>query len=98
MLAEALTLGDHPDYHWVPLTQIAPEAALAVVAAALVRMAERGPRSVVARARSGDRLTVEALGDPLRDRVRLVGPARIIATVEPSPELLHELGSPKSKV
>ena len=33
MLAETLSLGSHPDYRWVPLTQIAPEAALAVVAA-----------------------------------------------------------------
>jgi diaminopimelate epimerase len=60
----------------------------AVVAAALVRMTAGGPRTVEVRARSGDRLTVEATGDPLRDPVRLTGPARIVATVEPSPELL----------
>jgi monofunctional biosynthetic peptidoglycan transglycosylase len=33
MLAEAISTGSLPDYRWVPLAQIAPEAALAVVAA-----------------------------------------------------------------
>jgi len=60
----------------------------AVVAAAVAEMGDRDRRRVTVRARSGDELVVEALGDPLRDRVLLSGPTRIIATVEPSPELL----------
>jgi diaminopimelate epimerase len=60
----------------------------AVVAASVVAMCEHGDRRLTARVRSGDELLVEAVGDPLRDRIRLTGPARIVATIEPHPELL----------
>ena len=69
----------------------------AVVAAAVVEMADRGDHRVVLRVRSGDQLVVEALGDPLVDPVRLSGPTRIIATVDPSSEFL-DLVSSKLKV
>lgn len=60
----------------------------AVVAAGVVEMVDRGVRRVALRARSGDELTVEAKGDPLHDRVLLIGPTRMIATVEPASDLL----------
>jgi diaminopimelate epimerase len=54
-----------------------------VVAVALVVMHERGGhRSEVVPA-SGDRLLVEALGDPPRCATRLSGPAVMVAKVEP---------------
>ena len=60
-----------------------------VVAAGLVQMAARGGCRVVVRARSGDELVVETLGDPVTSPVRLVGPTRIVADLEPSEELLR---------
>lgn len=68
----------------------------AVVAAAVAEMANGGDRRVVLCVRSGDDLAVEALGDPLHDRVFLTGPTRIIATVEPSPDLLEPPVHPDS--
>jgi diaminopimelate epimerase len=60
-----------------------------LVAVALEVMAERGPRTVELEPASGDRLTVEALGDPPQCATRFTGPARFIARLEPSPELLR---------
>jgi diaminopimelate epimerase len=54
-----------------------------VVAAALVTMAGSPTRSLTVVPRSGDRLTVEALGDAPAASVRLTGPARLVAAIEP---------------
>jgi len=62
-----------------------------VVAAALVEMASRDARRVVVRPRSGDQLTVEVTGDPLTNPIRLTGPTRFVAELEPTTELLNEL-------
>ncbi len=66
----------------------------AVVAAAVAEMADGGDHRVVLRARSGDELVVETLGDPLHDPVFLTGPTRIIAAVEPAPDLLDAPAQP----
>jgi diaminopimelate epimerase len=60
-----------------------------VVAAALVAMAAGGEHQLRVLARSGDELIVETSGDPLEDPVRLSGPTRIIADIEPTTELLE---------
>jgi diaminopimelate epimerase len=60
-----------------------------MVAAALVIMAERGGRRLRMRPRSGDVLTVEALGSPPVCPVRFTGAARIVAVVEPADEFLE---------
>lgn len=60
-----------------------------LVAVALIVMAERGERQIEVRPRSGDILTVEALGDPPVCPTRFTGPARIVATVDPSDDLLR---------
>lgn len=65
----------------------------AVVAAGVLEMIDDGIGRIELCARSGDRLSVEALGDPLHDPVLLIGPARIIATVEPAPDLLDSESS-----
>ncbi len=57
------------------------------VAAALGWLAEKGGSSLVCRVRSGDTLRVEALGRPPRCPSRLGGPARLVAEVEPLPDL-----------
>ena len=62
-----------------------------LVAVALVVMAERGTRDIVLIPRSGDRLMVEALGEPPVCATRFTGPARFVAKVEPSEDLLRHL-------
>jgi diaminopimelate epimerase len=53
------------------------------VASALVTMATSGSRRLTVRPRSGDRLTVAALGEPPSSATRLTGPARLVAGIEP---------------
>ena len=62
-----------------------------LVAVALVVMAERHTREVVVRPASGDLLRIEAIGDPPSGTTRLTGPARFIAEIHPSDELLAGL-------
>jgi diaminopimelate epimerase len=59
-----------------------------VVAAALVAMAQGAPNRLVLRPRSGDRLTVEALGDPGAGPLRFSGATRLVAELVPTSELL----------
>jgi len=59
-----------------------------VVAAARVAMAQGAPRRLVLRPRSGDALTVQALGDPAGSPVRFSGSTRVVAELAPSAELL----------
>lgn len=54
-----------------------------VVAAALVTMAGSPARRLTVVPRSGDRLTVEALGEPPDAAACLTGPARLVAEVTP---------------
>ncbi len=60
-----------------------------LVAVALIVMAERGERQIAVRPRSGDVLTVEALGNPPVCPTRFTGPARIVATIDPDDDLLR---------
>lgn len=60
-----------------------------LVAVALRVMVRRDLRRVVCLPRSGDRLTVEALGEPPDCSTRLIGPARMVAEIEPAEELLR---------
>jgi diaminopimelate epimerase len=60
-----------------------------VVASGLLAMARRRVRRIDCRPRSGDSLTVEAVGEPPCCRTRLTGPTRMVAAVEPTQELLH---------
>lgn len=60
-----------------------------VVAAALVTLTHGSRRDLACRPRSGDLLRVEALGQPPSCPSRLTGPARIVARLEPTPELLE---------
>jgi len=53
-----------------------------VAAAALLALEGAGEPSIVVEARSGDRLTVEALGEPPTASSRLTGPARLVAEIE----------------
>jgi len=62
-----------------------------MVAVALVVMADRGSDRVELAPRSGDRLVVEALGEPPACVTRLTGPTRIVAAIDPSEELLATL-------
>jgi len=62
-----------------------------MVAVALVVMAARDLRRLEVAPASGDRLTVEALGQPPRCPIRLTGPARFIAEIEPSEDFLRNL-------
>jgi diaminopimelate epimerase len=62
-----------------------------MVAVALVVMEARDLRRVELIPASGDRLIVEALGQPPRCPVRLTGPAHFIAEIEPSEELLRSV-------
>jgi len=59
-----------------------------VVAAALVAMAQGAPGRLVLRPRSGDRLTVEVLGDPVTAPLRFSGATRLVAEFVPTAELL----------
>jgi len=58
------------------------------VAVSLQVMASSGLRKVTIKPASGDRLTVEALGEPPACRTRLTGPARMVAQIELSDEFL----------
>jgi diaminopimelate epimerase len=62
-----------------------------MVAVALVVMAARDLRRLELAPMSGDRLTVEALGQPPRCPIRLTGPTRFIAEIEPSEDFLRTL-------
>ena len=53
-----------------------------VVAAALLSLENTGERSLAIEPRSGDRLTVEALGKPPTAPSRLTGPARLVAEID----------------
>jgi diaminopimelate epimerase len=59
-----------------------------LVAVALVVMAEMSSKSIAVVPRSGDRLQVDALHDPPLCAARFTGPARFVAEIEPSEELL----------
>jgi diaminopimelate epimerase len=59
-----------------------------MVAVALVVMAERGVDRIELLPLSGDRLLVEALGEPPVCATRFTGPARFVASVGPFEELL----------
>lgn len=61
------------------------------VAVGLHLMSEHGVRRLVFKPRSGDRLVVEALGDPPDCPVHLIGPARLVAAIDPAEELLAGL-------
>ena len=61
------------------------------VAVGLLVMSELGVRRLVFRPRSGDRLVVEALGEPPDCRAHLIGPARLVARIDPVEELLAGL-------
>jgi diaminopimelate epimerase len=58
------------------------------VAVSLQVMASRGLRKVKINPASGDRLTVEALGQPPGCPTRLTGPARMVARIDVSAEFL----------
>lgn len=59
-----------------------------MVAVALQVMASRGLREAVVAPASGDRVMVEALGEPPDCSTRLTGPARIVAAIDVSAEFL----------
>ena len=59
-----------------------------MVAVALVVMADRGSDRVELAPLSGDRLVVEALGEPPVCATRLTGPTRMVAAIDPWEELL----------
>ncbi|MEJ2190629.1 MAG: diaminopimelate epimerase [Acidobacteriota bacterium] len=61
------------------------------VAVGLFLMSEHGARRLVFKPRSGDRLVVEALGEPPDCPVHLIGPARLVAAIDPAEELLAGL-------
>ena len=60
-----------------------------LVAVALVMMAERGTRDIELIPLSGDRLMVEALGEPPVCATRFTGPALFVAAIDPSEDLLR---------
>jgi len=62
-----------------------------LVAVALVMMAERGTRDIELIPLSGDRLMVEALGEPPVCATRFTGPALFVAAIDPSDDLLRGL-------
>ena len=62
-----------------------------MVAVALLVMADRGIDHVELLPLSGDRLLVEALGEPPVCATRFTGPARFVARLDPSDDLLHGL-------
>lgn len=59
-----------------------------MVSVALQVMADTGSRKLEMAPLSGDRLTVEALGEPPLCAVRFTGPTRIVAEVIPGKELI----------
>jgi diaminopimelate epimerase len=62
-----------------------------MVAVALVVMAESEKNRVELLPLSGDRIVVEALGEPPACATRLTGPTRFVAAIDPSEELLRDL-------
>jgi diaminopimelate epimerase len=60
-----------------------------MVAVALIVMADLGTHRVELAPLSGDRLVVEALGEPPMCATRLTGPTRFVAAIDPSEELLR---------
>jgi len=62
-----------------------------LVAVALVVMAERGTQELELLPLSGDRLMVEALGEPPVCATRFTGPARFVAKLDPLEDLLRDL-------
>ena len=60
-----------------------------IVAAALVVMSRHGTAAAHLRPMSGDVLRVEALGEPPLCPLRFTGPARIVAEIRPSEELVR---------
>ena len=62
-----------------------------LVAVALLVMAAHDSRRLVMVPASGDRLTVEALGEPPSCPTRFTGPTRVIAEIEPSEDFLRTL-------
>jgi diaminopimelate epimerase len=60
-----------------------------IVAAALLTLKGSARSRLECRPRSGDLLVVEACGSPPLCRSRLTGPARIVADLEPTAELLE---------
>lgn len=61
------------------------------VAVGLHLMSECGVRRLVFEPRSGDRLVVEALGEAPDCPAHLIGPARLVAAIDPADELLSGL-------
>jgi diaminopimelate epimerase len=59
-----------------------------LVAVALQVMAERRSRRIELVPASGDRLTVEALGEPPGCPTRFTGPARMVARIDPTEDFL----------
>ena len=53
-----------------------------VVVSALLALESTGARTILVEPRSGDRLTVEALGRPAAAPSRLTGPARLVAEID----------------
>lgn len=62
-----------------------------MVAVGLVVMADRGTERVELVPLSGDRLLVEALGEPPVCATRFTGPTRLVAKLDPSEDLLRDL-------
>ena len=62
-----------------------------LVAVGLVVMEERGTREIELIPLSGDRLLVEALGEPPVCATRFTGPARFIAELDPCEDFLNAL-------
>ena len=61
-----------------------------LVAVGLTVMAEMNTKKVTVVPLSGDRLVVEALGEPPACATRFTGPARIVAQIEPAGDLLAD--------
>jgi catabolite regulation protein CreA len=62
-----------------------------LVAVAMVVMANNEVGRVELVPLSGDRLVVEALGDPPICATRFTGPARFVARIDPAEDLLRSL-------
>lgn len=62
-----------------------------MVAVALMVMLQSAVKRAELAPLSGDRLVVEALGEPPMCSTRLTGPTRFVGTIDPSEELLRDL-------
>jgi diaminopimelate epimerase len=60
-----------------------------IVASALLEMARLGRSRLRCRTHSNDVLTIEALGTPPLCPCRMTGPVRLVAVIDPYPELLN---------